>query len=120
MTAPSRVLQPGCHAGAAAPPCVAPCRQFAEFQTAVAIPATPIQVPAMHFAPPHNTPDVAVEKNVSNQARAPPRDSLRRSQAFHSARCEMAGDLPSLLLFRAIAKVREGLPRDAREASQLR
>src|SRR5207244_2501845 len=119
MTAPSRVLQLICHAGAAAPPCVAPCRQFAEFQTAVAIPGTPIQVPAMHFVPPHETPDVAVEKNVCNQARFPQRNFLRRSQAFRSARCEMAGDLPFLLLLRAIAKVPEGLTRDARGPSRL-
>src|SRR6266513_898703 len=120
MRAPSRALPLICHAGAAAPPCVAPCQQFAEFQTAVAIPATPIQVSAMHFVPPHKTPDVAVAKNVCNQARSPQRNLLRRSQAFRSARCEMAGYLPSLRLFRAIAKVREGLPRDAREASQFR
>jgi hypothetical protein len=65
-------------------------------------------------------PDVGGGKNVCNQARSPQRNLLRRSQAFRSARCEMAGDLPSLLLFRAIAKVREALSQDAREASQLR
>src|ERR1700719_1368537 len=109
MTAPSRALPLICHAGAAAPPCAALSRQFAEFQTAEAIPATPIQVPAMHFVPPRATPDVGGGKNAYNQARCPQRNLLRRSQAFRSARCEMAGDLPSLLLFRAIAKVREAL-----------
>src|ERR1700692_3741855 len=104
MTAPSRVLPLICHAGAAAPPCAALCQQFAEFQTAEAIPATPIRVPAMHFVLPRETPAVAGGKNVCNQARRPQRNLLRRSQAFRSARCEMAADLPSLLLFRAIAK----------------
>src|SRR6476661_5256230 len=120
MTAPSRAVPLICHAGAAAPPYAALCHQLAEFQAAEAIPATPIQALAMHFLPPRETYDVDGWKNVCNQARCPQRNSLRRSQAFRSARCEMAGDLPSLLLFHAIARVREALLRDAREASQCR
>src|ERR1700687_450771 len=111
MMAPSRGLPLICHGGAAAPPCAALSRQVAEVQSAEAIPATLIQVPAMRFVLPREMPDVGGGRNVCNQARCPQRNLLRRSQAFRSARCEMAGDLPSLLLFRAIAKVREALLR---------
>src|SRR6266403_1169978 len=120
MRAPSRAVQLICRVATVALRCAGPSQQLVEFRTAEAIPANPIQAPPAPLALPRGTPDVAGTKNVCNQARSPKRNLLRRSQAFRFARCEMAGDPPVPLLFRAIAKVHEALPRRALEASLIR
>src|SRR5205809_6351409 len=118
--APSRALQLICRAAAAAPPCAGPSQHLAGFQNAEATPANPIQAPPVRFVLPAETRDVAETKNVCNRVRSPKRNLLQRPQAFRSARCEMAGDRPFPLLFRAIARGREVLPLAAPEASQIR
>src|SRR6266496_2824416 len=120
MMAPSQALQLICRVVAAAPLCAGRSQQLAEFQTAEATRASPIQAPSTRFALPREMPDVAEAKNVCNQARSRKQNLLQRSKAFRFAKCEMAADLPFPLLFPAIAKVREALLRDAREASQIR
>src|SRR5205823_14373649 len=120
MMAPSRALQLICRVVAAAPLCAGRSQQLAEFQTGEARLASPIQVPPARFALPREMPDAAETKNVCNQARSRKRNLLPRLEAFRSAKCEMAADPPFLLLFPAIAKVREALLRHAREASQIR
>src|SRR5205823_7971888 len=117
---PSRDLQPICRVDAAAPLCAGPSQHLVEFQTADATPATPIQAPQGRFVLPHETPGVAGTKNVCNQVRSPKRNLLQRSQVLRFAECETAGDLPFPLLVRAIARAREALPRDGREASLIR
>src|SRR5207247_11115844 len=92
----------------------------AEIQTAEATPANPIQAPPVRFVLPHETPDVAEAKNVCNQARSPKLNLPQRPQAFRSVKCEMADDRPFPLLFRAIARGREVLPRAAPYGSQIR
>jgi hypothetical protein len=69
MMAPSRALQLICRVGAAARLRAALSRQLAEFQSAYAKPATPIQALQVRFGQPHETPDAAGAKNVCNQAR---------------------------------------------------
>ena len=118
--APSRALQLTCRAGAAVPLCAGPFQQLVEFQTAYATLAIPIQAPPVQFVLPHETSDVAEAKNVCNQVRFLKRNLLQRPKAFRSVICEMAGDLPFPLLFRAIAKVREALQQHAREATLIR
>src|SRR2546427_12885277 len=113
MMAPSRALQLTCRAGAAVPLCAGPFQQLVEFQTAYATLAIPIQAPPVRFVLPHETSDVAETKNVCNQARSPKRNPSQRPQAFRSVKCEMADDRPFPLLFRAIARGREVLPRHA-------
>src|SRR5437899_5500532 len=120
MMAPSRALQLTCRAGAAVPLCAGPFQQLVEFQTAYATLAIPIQAPPVQFVLPHETSDVAEAKNVCNQVRFLKRNLLQRPKAFRSVICEMAGDLPFPLLFRAIAKVREALQRHAPEATLIR
>src|SRR5438093_11973745 len=111
--APSRSLQLNCRAAAAAPLCAGQSQHLAEFQTAEATPANPIQAPPVRFVLPHETPDVAEAKNVCNQARSPKRNLPQRPQAFRSVRCELADDRPFPLLFPAIARGREVPPRPA-------
>src|SRR6266567_6778771 len=118
--APGRALQLICRAAAAVPPCGGPSQQLVEFQTVEVTPANPIPAPPIRVVPPHETPDAAAAKNVCNRACFPKRRLLQRSKAFHSARCGMAGDLPFPPHFRATAKAREALRRDARESSQIR
>src|SRR4029077_15313198 len=118
--APSRALQLICRAAAAALLCAGQFQHLAEFQTAEAKTANPIQAPPVRFVLPHETPDAAETKNVCSQVRSPKRNLPQRPEAFRSAKCEMADDRPFLLLFRAIARGREVLPRAAPEASQIR
>src|SRR5437773_12253984 len=107
--APSRSLQLICRAAAAAPLCAGQSQHLAEFQTAEATPANPIQAPPVRFVLPHETPDVAEAKNVCNQARSPKLNLPQRPQAFRSVKCEMADDRPFPLLFRAIARDRKSV-----------
>src|SRR5882724_12073380 len=118
--APIRAPRLICRGVAAVPLCGAPSQQLVECQTGEPTPATPIQAQPSQFVLPHETSDVAVAKNVCNRERSPKQNLLQRPKAFRFARCEMVGDLSFPLLFRAIAKAREALPPDAREASQIR
>src|SRR5438093_12659985 len=115
--APSRALQLICRAAAAAPPCAGPSQHLAGFQNAEATPANPIQAPPVRFVLPADTRDVAETKNVCNRVRSPKRNLLQRPHALRCARCEMAVDPPSPLLFRAIAIPREVLPLSAPKSS---
>src|ERR1043166_1615981 len=111
-----QALRLTCRAGAAVSLRGASSLESVWSQSAGAIPATPIQAPAMHFVPPHEMSDVGGGKNVYNQARCLNQNSPQRSKVSHSAKCEMAGDQTSPLLLHAIAKVRATPQRPAREA----
>src|SRR5882724_1355630 len=111
--APGRSLQLICRAAAAAPLCAGQFQHLAGFHGAEATPANPIQARPVRFALPHETPHVAETKNVCNRVRSPKRNLPQRPEAFRSAKCEMADDRPFPLLFRAIARGREVLPRPA-------
>src|SRR5205809_3617662 len=111
--APSRSLQLICRADAVAPLCAGQSQHLAEFQNAEATRANPIQARPVRFLLPHETPDVAETKNVCNRVRSPKRNLPQRPEAFRSVKCEMADDRPFPLLFRAIARGREVLPRPA-------
>src|SRR6516225_5408231 len=116
MMAPSRALRLICHVGVAVLLRAASSPQLVWFQIAGATPATAIQAPAMQCAPPREMPHVGGGKNVCNRARCLNQNLPQRSRVSHSAKCEMAGDQPSPLLFRAIAKVRAAPQRPAPEA----
>src|ERR1051326_151003 len=119
MMAPSRALRLICRAGVAVLLRGVSSVELVWQQIAAATPATPIQPTATHFVPPDEMLDVGDGKNACNQAPCPNQKSPQRSEVFHFAKCEMAADRPSPLLFRAIAKARAAPPRRARAARQL-
>src|SRR6266480_5421039 len=82
--------------------------------------AIPIQAPAMRLVLPRETPDGAGMKNVYSQGHFPKRISLQLLGGPRSAKCETAGDLPFLLLVRAIPKAREVPRRRVHEVRQIR
>src|ERR1043165_347963 len=118
MMAPSRALRLICRAGVAVLLRGVSSVELVWQQIAAATPATPIQPTATHFVPPDEMLDVGDGKNACNQAPCPNQKSTQRSEVFHFAKCEMAADRPSPLLFRAIAKSRAAPPRRARAARQ--
>src|SRR5437762_7872309 len=104
---PARVSQQTCCAGATALLRAGPSQWSVGFRSGDAILAIPIQAPAMRLVLPLETPDDGEMKNVYSQGHFLRRISPQPPKGPHSAKCETAGDLPFLLLFRAIANARE-------------
>src|SRR5437764_14125506 len=111
---PAPVPQRMCRAGGAARPCAGLSERLGGFPRGDVTLAISTQGPVMHFARPREMPDAGGWKNVCSLERFPRRILLQPSRVPHSARCETEGDRSFLLLFRAIAKVREVLQPSAR------
>ena len=114
----ARTLQQIRRVGAAALPRAGLSQRSVGFPSGDVTLAISIQASAVRFALLRETPDAGDGKNVYSQERFPKRSSPRPSRGHHSAKCEMADDLPFLLPFRAIAKAREVLLLSAHGESQ--
>src|SRR5262245_4930346 len=99
-----------CCAGGGALPRVGFSHWSAEFRSGDAKPAIPLQAFATRPVPPRGMPDAGGMKNVDNPGPFRRRILPQLSKDPHSAKCETVGDLPVLLLFRAIARA-HGVPR---------
>src|SRR6267378_3511059 len=118
--APARTPQQICRVGVAAVPRAGLSQRSVGFRNGDAKLAIPIQALAMRLLLPLETPDAGEMKNVYSQGHFPRRISLQPSRGPHSAECETAGDLPFLLLFRAIPKAREAPQRRVHGVRQTR
>src|SRR6267378_4092090 len=118
--APARTPQQICRVGVAAVPRAGLSQRSVGFRNGDAKLAIPIQALAMRLLLPLETPDAGEMKNVYSQGHFPKRISLLPSRGPHSAKRETAGDLPFLLLFRAIAKAREVPQRRVHGVRQIR
>jgi len=117
---PARVSQQTCCAGTTALLRAGPSRWSVGFRGGDAKLAIPIQAPAMRLVLPLETPDDGEMKNAYSQGDFLRRISPQPPKGPHSAKCETAGDLPFLLLFRAIAKAREVPQRRVHGLRQIR